>query len=211
MAVYKGPVCKLCRREGVKLFLKGERCLSAKCSLEKKEYPPGQHGQRRIRESEFGKQLREKQKVKRAVFMTEKQFRVFFKEADGEEGPTGANLLIRLETRLDNVVQRFKFASSIKQARQLVLHRHIKVNSAICNIPSYRVKEGDKITIRKKSRKLSLIKENLEENEEAVILEWLKRNSSKFSGKVLREPTREEISLVGGDIKENLIVELYSK
>ncbi|MDA3792852.1 MAG: 30S ribosomal protein S4 [Elusimicrobia bacterium] len=211
MAVYRGPVCKLCRREGVKLFLKGDRCLSAKCSLEKKEYPPGQHGQGRIRKSEFGKQLREKQKVKRSVLMTEKQFRIFFKEADSEEGPTGANLLIKLETRLDNVVQRLKFGASIKQARQLVLHRHIEVNSAICNIPSYTVKEGDKISIRKKSREINLIKDNLEENEDAVLPEWIERDSSKISGKVLRKPTREEVTLVGGDIEENLIVELYSK
>ncbi|MGM0441126.1 MAG: 30S ribosomal protein S4 [Elusimicrobiota bacterium] len=211
MAVYNGPVCKLCRREGEKLFLKGKRCHTAKCSLEKREYAPGQHGQYRFRQSEYGRQLREKQKVRRSTFMTEKQFKKFFEQADNEEGATGSNLLVKLESRLDNVVRLLGFAVSILQARQLVNHRHITVNGRVCSISSYVVQEDDKIAVKKSDRDLEVIKNSLEESEEVELPEWLERDSSSMTGKVKRLPNREEVSLVGGDIEENLIVELYSK
>jgi small subunit ribosomal protein S4 len=210
-AVYRGAVCKLCRREGRKLFLKGPRCLTAKCSIEKRKYAPGQHGQARSRVTEYGIQLREKQKVKRTVFMTEKQFRKFFKEADKAEGATGENLLIKLESRLDNVVKGLGFAESILQARQVVLHRMIKINGRICNIPSYIVKEGDKISVNQKCKDYEIIKKAQEELEGTGLPEWLEVDSTSLTGTMLRKPTRDEVSLAGGDIKENLIVELYSK
>ena len=211
--IYRGPVCKLCRREGVKLFLKANRCVTAKCSLEKRKYAPGQHGQGRFRRSsgEYGIQLREKQKVKRAVLMTEKQFRKFFRKAEKEEGPTGANLLIKLECRLDNVLRRLGFTESIVLARQMVLHRHVKINDRICNIPSYIIKEGDEISIKEKSRDLDIIKDTLSESESIGPPDWLELDTVKLKGTVKRKPTRDEITIVGGDIQENLIVELYSK
>ncbi|MFC2061974.1 30S ribosomal protein S4 [Elusimicrobiota bacterium] len=211
MSVYRDAVCKLCRREKIKLFLKGNRCLTAKCAVEKRKYAPGQHGQERYRETEYGIQLREKQKVKRSLLMTEKQFRKFFKAADREEGPTGTNLLVKLECRLDNIIRRLGFSISIVQARQLVLHRHVKVNGKICNIPSYIVKEGDEISIKAKSKEIGSIKDSLEDSETVGPPEWLELNTSNLTGKVVRKPVRDEITLVGGDIKENLIVELYSK
>ncbi|MBN2407964.1 MAG: 30S ribosomal protein S4 [Elusimicrobia bacterium] len=211
MSRYRESTCKLCRREGVKLFLKGARCYTAKCSLEKRKYAPGQHGQNKFRESEYGIQLREKQKVKRSVLMTERQFRKFFKSAEKEEGPTGSNLLVKLECRLDNIIRRIGFSSSIVTARQLVLHRHIKVNGRICNIPSYVVREGDKISVSNKSKNLQVIKSSLEENEGAGLPEWLEMDTSSLTCLIKRKPTREEVTLVGGDVKENLIVELYSK
>lgn len=210
-AVYRGPVCKLCRRERRKLFLKGQRCFTAKCSVDKRTYPPGHHGQRRYSESGYGLQLREKQKVKRTLFIKEKQFRRFFKIAEKEEGPTGQNLLVKLECRLDNIIRRLGFAQSILQARQLILHRHVKVNSRICNIPSYIVKEGDKIEIRSKSKNLDVVKKSIEETQAQEKPEWLDIDTSSLKGKIKRLPTRDEISLADGDIKENLIVELYSK
>lgn len=211
MADYDGPVCKLCRRESVKLFLKGERCHSAKCSLEKREYAPGQHGQYRFRQSEYGRQLREKQKVRRSTFMSEEQFKKFFEEAANEEGATGSNLLIKLECRLDNVVRLLGFGTSILQARQLVNHRHITVNNRVCSIPSYIVQEDDEIAVKKSDRDLEVVKDSLEESEDTELSEWLERDSSTMTGKIKRIPEREEITLVGGDIEENLIVEYYSK
>ncbi len=210
MSRYRDAVCKLCRREKKKLFLKGSRCITAKCSLDKKNYPPGFHGKRRTRETEYSVQLREKQSVKRSVFMTEKQFLIFFKKAEKEEGATGQNLLIKLECRLDNVVRRLGFASSIPQARQFVGHRHFKVNGKICNIPSYIVRKNDKITVKEKSSDFESIKNSLEKNSQTPP-DWLKFNFSKMEGIMKRQPTREEVTLAGGDIKENLIVELYSK
>ncbi len=210
-AVYREAVCKLCRREKKKLFLKGPRCLTAKCSFEKRQYAPGQHGKKKKRVTEYGLQLREKQEVKRTVFMTEKQFRLFFEKAEKEAGPTGENLLIKLESRIDNVVKRFGFASSILQARQMVLHRMIKINGRVCNIPSYIVKENDKISINEKFMKLEIIKDALKEAEGIGRPGWLELNTSTLVGTMVRKPTRDEITLAGGDIKESLIVELYSK
>jgi small subunit ribosomal protein S4 len=210
-AVYRGAVCKLCRREQKKLFLKGERCMTAKCSLEKRPYAPGHHGQRRGRVSEYGLQLREKQRVKRSVFMTEKQFRKFFSVAEKETGPTGENLLIKLESKLDNVVKRLGIAESILQSRQIVLHGMIKVNGRVCNIPSYVVLEGDKISVKEKCKDYEIIKKALEESASHGLPEWLAFDTSVLTGSMLRKPTRDEITLVGGDIKENLIVELFSK
>ncbi len=211
MSVYRGPVCKLCRREKRKLFLKGSRCLTAKCSVEKRAYPPGQHGGGRFRESEYSIQLREKQKVKRTVFMTEKQFRRFFGLAEKMEGPTGQNLLICLERRLDHIVKRLGIASSIQLARQLVLHGHIELNGRVTTIPSCMLDEGDKVAVRGKSRDLEIIKNSLEENQPLGLPDWLEFDTEKLSGAVKRFPTRQEITLAGGDIQENLIVELYSK
>lgn len=211
MSVYRGPVCKLCRREKQKLFLKGSRCLTAKCGIEKRQYPPGQHGQRRGRVTEYGIQLREKQKVKRAVFMTETQFRRFFKKADREDGPTGENLLIRLESRLDNVIKRLGIASSIKQARQFVLHKLILINGKVCNISSYVVRPGDEISVNGKSKDNVVIKDTLVETEGLGLPGWLEFDSSMLKGKMIRKPVRDEITISGGDINETFIVELYSK
>ncbi|NLB35318.1 MAG: 30S ribosomal protein S4 [Elusimicrobia bacterium] len=211
MSVYRGAVCKLCRRERRKLFLKGSRCLTAKCAIEKRDYPPGQHGRGRFRESEYNLQLREKQKVKRTLFMTEKQFRRFYAIAEKMEGSTGENLLINLERRLDNIVKRLGLASGIQQARQLVLHRNIMVNGRVTNIPSYMVNEGDVIAVREKSRELEVIKSALEENQSIGVPDWLTFDADKMTGEVNRFPTRDEITLAGGDIQENLIAELYSK
>lgn len=211
MSVYRGAVCKLCRREKRKLFLKGPRCLTAKCSVEKRDYPPGQHGRGRFRESEYSLQLREKQKVRRTVSMTEKQFRRFYSISEKMDGPTGENLLINLERRLDHIVRRLGLSNGILQARQLVLHRHITVNGRITNIPSYMVNEGDEIAVREKSREMEVFKNALEENQSLGLPDWLELDTEKLVGRVKRFPTRDEITLAGGDIQENLIVELYSK
>lgn len=212
MSVYRGPVCRLCRREGRKIFLKGTRCYTAKCSQDKRSFPPGQHGQSRFfMKKEYGIQLREKQKVKRTVFMTEKQFKRFFNIAEREKGPTGVNLLVSLECRLDNIVKRLGFSTSILQARQIISHRHIQVNGRLCDIPSYVVKEGDKISVGEKSRDYEIIKNSLKENETLGVPGWLEVDVSSLTGTVKRKPTREEITLSAGDIQENLIVELYSK
>ncbi len=213
MSVYRKAVCKLCRREGEKLFLKGGRCRTAKCSLEKKEYPPGQHasGSGRFRQSGYGIQLREKQKVRRSVQMTEKQFKRFFGIAEKTPGPTGANLLIMLESRLDNLLRLAGFSLSIKEARQIINHQHIAVNGTICNISSYLTLPGDVITVKEKSRNLESIKKSLEESEGLPSAEWFNADTADRKVEVIRMPTREEITLCGGDIKENLIVELYSK
>ncbi|MFQ6015449.1 MAG: 30S ribosomal protein S4 [Anaerolineae bacterium] len=211
MARYTGPVCKLCRREGQKLFLKGERCLTAKCAVEKRAYAPGMHGRRRQfrrRSSDFVLQLREKQKARRIYGVLEKQFRRYFREAEKRRGITGATLLQMLERRLDNVVYRLGFADSRPQARQLVRHGHFDVNGRKTNIPSYLVKAGDEIMVRERSRTSTYFKDMLQELEGKSVPEWLSRDSSSLSGRVLRLPERDEIEL---SLNEQLIVEYYSR
>jgi len=209
MARYTGPVCKLCRREGEKLFLKGARCLTAKCSFEKRSYAPGQHGaSRRVKLSEYGIQLRETQKVKRIYGVLESQFRNYYKRATRQKGITGENLLQLLESRLDNVVYRLGFAPSRNAARQLVLHRHFLVNGRLVNVPSYMVKAGDVITVRAKSRKLGIIHEALRRITEDSMVPWLRVDKGKMEGEFLEKPARQDIPI---EVQENLIVELYSK
>jgi len=208
MARYTGPVCKLCRREGEKLFLKGDRCYSDKCAMEKRPYPPGQAGKRRPRESEYRLQLREKQKTKRMYGMLEKQFRSYYEEANRQEGITGENLLRLLETRLDNVVYRLGFAGSRSQARQSVRHGHIQVNGKRVDIPSYRVRAGDTVSIAPKAKDLLVIKSAIISNERSTVPGWLEVDIEKLQGSVISLPTRDQIDLT---VKENLIVELYSK
>ncbi len=208
MARYRDSLCRLCRREGDKLFLKGDRCFADKCSFERRKYVPGQHGNRRTKISDYGLQLREKQKVKRIYGVLERQFRKYFQEAQKKKGVTGELLLQFLELRLDNVVSRLGFAANKRQARQIVNHGHILVNGRTTNIPSYRVKVGDVIEVKEKSRKIPLIEESLSKVEHRGLPAWLELDADNFRGKVLSIPTREEIAL---DVKENLIVELYSK
>ena len=206
MARYTDASCRLCRREGQKLFLKGERCYSTKCAMEKRSYAPGQHGQGRKKVSEYGTQLREKQKAKRFYGLQETQFRNLFEKADKKKGITGENLLIFLETRLDNVVFRLGFASSRKEARQLVTHGHFMVNGKKVNIPSYMVSAGDVIQVKEKSVSSPKFKEIKEMTITAP--SWLSVDVEKLEGKVLMLPTRGEIDT---PIAEHLIVELYSK
>lgn len=208
MARYREGSCRLCRREGMKLYLKGERCFGDKCSIERRNYPPGQHGQSRAKFSEYGIQLREKQKVKRVYGMVEKQFKLAFQEAARQKGITGENLIRLLERRLDNMVYRLGFASSRAQARMLVSHGHITVNGRGVDIPSYLVKKGDKIAVHEKSKKVALIQSNLATAERRGIPRWLTLDVSKLEGTVLDYPAREEITM---PIQEQLIVELYSK
>ncbi len=209
MAKYRGAKCKICRREGSKLFLKGERCYSEKCSFDKKPYSPGVHGKDRKRITEYRIQLREKQKTKAMYGMLEKQFRIFYNRADMKKGATGENLLKMLECRLDNIVYSLGFASSRTEARQLVNHRHFTVNGVTTDIPSFVVKTGDVVSIREKSRSKKKFKEMIEEaGERLAVPSWLELDKKEMRGTVLRLPEREEI---GTEIKENLIVELYSK
>lgn len=210
MARYTGAVCRLCRRERMKLFLKGERCFKEKCAIERRGYPPGQHGQRRGRRKSigYGPQLREKQKVKRIYGVLEKQFRLYFKEADRLKGITGENLLILLETRLDNVVYSMGFASSRAQARQLVRHGHILVGGKTVTIPSQRVKAGQIITVKESSRKNELLKANIDGARGRGIPSWLDLDVENFGGTVRQLPVREDIK---HPIQEQLIVELYSR
>ncbi|MCA1927553.1 MAG: 30S ribosomal protein S4 [Calditerrivibrio sp.] len=208
MARYTEASCKLCRREGMKLYLKGERCYKDKCALEKKSYPPGQHGQLRKKLSDYGVQLREKQKVKRIYGMLETQFRLCFERASRMEGITGENLLQQLECRLDNAVYRAGFASSRTQARQLVKHNHFTVNGRKVNIPSYILKVGDVIELKEKSRDNVLIKESLETSDGRGVADWMTINKDSFKATVNRLPERGDIDY---DIQEHLIVELYSK
>jgi small subunit ribosomal protein S4 len=209
VARYTGPVCRLCRRERMKLFLKGERCFKEKCAIEKRGYPPGQHGQRRGRKAAgYGIQLREKQKVKRIYGVLERQFRLYFQEADRRKGITGENLLQMLERRLDNVVYSLGFASSRAQARQLVRHGHIQVDGRKTSIPSYQVKPGQAIMVRESSRQNVQVKAALESALGRGVPDWLALDADAFSGKVQAVPTREEIKL---PIQEQLIVELYSR
>jgi small subunit ribosomal protein S4 len=208
MARYIGPVCKLCRREAAKLFLKGDRCYSDKCSYEKRPYPPGQHGQNRVKFSEYGLRLREKQKLRRVYGVLEAQFRRCFARADAAKGVTGENLLFLLERRLDNVVYRLGFASTRREARQLVLHGHVQVNRKRAGVPSMPVKPGDVVSIREKSREIARIKDALGTVERRQVGSWLDLDRAAFEGTVKTLPTRED---VGFDIKEQFIVEFYSR
>jgi small subunit ribosomal protein S4 len=211
MARYTGPVCKLCRREGQKLFLKGQKCYTEKCPVERRSYPPGQHGPaqaRRRKQSDYAVQLREKQRVKRMYGLNEQQFRNVFQRAARENGVTGANLLINLERRLDNAVFRLGLASSRSQARQLVRHRHVEVNGRKVDVPSYQVKPGDDISVRAKSKELDLLEVNLASRTRPSVVEWLTLDEKKRVARVVRVPTRDDIPM---DIQEQLIVELYSK
>ena len=206
MARYTGPSCRLCRREGQKLFLKGERCYSSKCALEKRAYAPGQHGQDRKKKSNYGLQLREKQKAKRFYGLQETQFLNYFKKAAAKKGMTGENLLVMLETRLDNVVFRMGFASSRKEARQLVLHGHFTVNGKKVDIPSCAVAAGDVVAVKAKSCSSPKFKEIKEMTISTP--EWISIDTQKLEGKVLAMPTRSQIDT---PVEEHLIVELYSK
>lgn len=206
MARYTGPSCRLCRREGQKLFLKGDRCYSDKCALNRKSAAPGMHGAGRVKLSNYGIQLREKQKVKRFYGLLEKQFRSIYNEADRVKGVTGENFLRLLELRLDNVIYRLGFASSRKEARQLVNHGHFLLNGGKATIPSMTLEVGDVITIKEKSRKSEKIKSILEASMNTP--KWVKVDKEKFVGEIIAEPTKEDISL---PIEEHLIVELYSK
>lgn len=208
MARYTGPSCRLCRREGSELFLKGERCYTDKCAIKRRSYPPGQHGQGRIKVSDYGVQLREKQKVRRIYGILENQFRGYFETADRMKGVTGENLLFLLERRLDNVVYRLGFATSRDEARQLVRHSHFTLNGRKANIPSMQVKAGDVIQLREKSRKIAVIGESLEAVVRRGIPQWLELDKDAFKGTVKTSPVREDITM---PIQEQLIVELYSK
>ncbi len=208
MARYTKSLCRLCRRENLKLFLKGERCYTEKCAIDRRSYPPGQHGQSRKKFSDYGTQLREKQKVKRLYGLLENQFRNTFKEADRQKGITGEVLLFLLERRLDNAVYRLGFANSRNEARQLVRHNHFLVNQTKVNIPSYLVKPGDVIDLREKSKKVVRILEALEGVARRGVPQWLELDKEQLKGSVKGLPTREDITI---PIQEKLIVELYSK
>ncbi|HHW58211.1 MAG TPA: 30S ribosomal protein S4 [Clostridia bacterium] len=206
MGKYTGPSCRLCRREGMKLYLKGDKCYTDKCPLARRGYAPGQHGQEKKKLTNYGIQLREKQKLKRYYGVLERQFVRYYEKAERMKGITGENLLQLLERRLDNVVYRLGFASSRPQARQLVSHGHIEVNGKKVDIPSFLVKPGDVIAIREKSRSLELIKNNLEVSRN--VPDWLELNKDAFEGRVVSLPRREHIDL---PVQEHLIIELYSK
>ncbi len=208
MARYTKSVCRLCRRENLKLFLKGERCYTEKCAIDRRNYAPGQHGQGRKKFSDYGAQLREKQKVKRLYGILENQFSNIFKEADRQKGITGEILLSLLERRLDNAVYRLGFANSRNEARQLVRHNHFLVNQSKVSIPSYLVKPGDVIELREKSKKVVRILEALEAVARRGVPQWLELDKEQLKGNVKGLPTREEITI---PIQEKLIVELYSK
>jgi small subunit ribosomal protein S4 len=209
MARYIGPVCRLCRREGMKLFLKGERCYTEKCAIEKRNVPPGQHGRsRKAKIVGYGIQLREKQKVKRTYGVLENQFRRYFEAADRQKGITGELLLQMLERRLDNVVYRLGFATSRAQARQFVRHGHFNVNGRKVDIPSYAVRQGDVVAVRGASGQNVSIQHAMEEVKGRGIPEWLMFDSAALSGRVSQLPSREQINL---PVQEQLIVELYSK
>lgn len=209
MARNTDPKCKQCRREGVKLFLKGERCLTLKCAIERRNYPPGVHGQNfRRKVTEYGIQLREKQKARRTYGVLERQFRGYYAKAAGQKGVTGENLLRLLELRLDNLVYRLGLAASRAQARQLILHRHFTVNGITVTIPSYQCRAGDKIVVRDGSRKVDVFKTSLEARDPNSLVSWLSVDKDNLSGSVLSTPSREEIPV---PLNEQLIVELYSK
>ena len=211
MARYTGPVCKLCRREGQKLFLKGQKCYTEKCAVERRAYPPGQHGPahaRRRKQSDYAVQLREKQKVKRIYGLHERQFRNLFESAAARSGITGENMLISLESRLDNVIFRMGFAPSRSAARQIVRHRHVEVNGRPVDVPSYQVAPGDEVAVRPKSRDLETVQVSLEARTRPALVEWLVLDEKNRVGRMTRRPTRQDIPLA---VQEQLIVELYSK
>jgi len=208
MARYRGSVCRLCRREGTKLFLKGDRCYSEKCAVDRRNYPPGQHGQGRTRFSDYGVQLREKQKVKRMYGLLEKQFRHTFDKAARMKGRAGENLLMLLERRLDNVVFRLGFATSRAEARQLLRHGHFSVNGRKAMTASMLVREGWKVSVKEKSQKVERIRGALEALEGRAVPQWLEIDKDSFEGTVKQMPVREDVTL---PIEEQLIVELYSR
>ncbi len=211
MGRYTGPVCRLCRREAQKLFLKGKRCFTEKCAIERRNYPPGQHGlsrARRRRSSEYALQLREKQKVRRIYGIQETQFRNMFKRAAAEPGITGDNLIVALESRLDNVVYRMGLAPSRKAARQLVRHRHVLVDGRVLDIPSYTVNPGPEISVKQRSRELPVVMEAADSRSGEGVLGWLSVDHKKMTGRMLEKPGRGDIPLA---VQEQLIVELYSK
>jgi small subunit ribosomal protein S4 len=209
VARHIGPVCRLCRREGIKLFLKGERCYTDKCAIERRSYPPGQHGQGRGKKAtEYSVQLREKQKLRRIYGMLEMPFRRFFGLAERQKGITGENLVTLLERRLDNMVYRMGFATSRAEARQLVRHGHFLVNQRRVTIPSYLVGSGDEVQVKEASRKISRIQESVDLTQRRGVPEWLEVNKDTFTGRVRALPTRAQLNL---PVNEQLIVELYSK
>lgn len=208
MARYRESVCRHCRREGMKLFLKGDRCYSEKCAFERRGYAPGDHGQMRKKFSDYGVQLREKQKLKRMYGLLEKQFRGYFAKADRQKGITGTNLLLFLERRFDNMVFRLGFANSRTEARQLVLHEHFLISGKPVNIPSYLIKIGDEIQVREGSRKVERILDAMETVARRGVPQWLEIDKANFKGVLKTLPTREELTM---PVQEQLIVELYSK
>jgi small subunit ribosomal protein S4 len=208
MARYTGPVCKICRREGVELFLKGERCLSAKCAVKKRNYPPGMHGRRRIKHSDYGVQLREKQKMRRTYRMMETQFRNYFKEAAKSPMVTGEKLIQLLEGRLDNVIYRMGFASSRNQARQLVLHGFVTVDDKRVNLPSFQVKPETVLTLTEKGKQMHVIQSNLQAAMQRGVVPWVEVDAEKMTGRLLRPPTKEEVAL---PVEESMVIELYSR
>ena len=208
MARYRESVCRLCRREGLKLFLKGDRCYSEKCAFERRGYAPGEHGQMRKKHSDYGVQLRAKQKLKRMYGLLEKQFRGYFEKADRQKGITGTNLLLFLERRLDNMVFRMGFANSRTEARQLVRHNHFMVSGKPVNIPSYLIKVGDEIQVREGSRKVERILDAMESVARRGVPQWLELDKDNYKGILKVLPTREELTM---PVQEQLVVELYSK
>jgi small subunit ribosomal protein S4 len=208
LARYRESVCRLCRREGMKIFLKGDRCYSEKCAFERRGYAPGDHGQLRKKFSDYGVQLREKQKLKRMYGLLEKQFRGYFDKADRQKGITGTNLLVFLERRLDNMIFRMGFANSRTEARQLVRHNHFTVSGKKVNIPSYLTKLGDEVQVRETSRKVERILEAMETVARRGVPQWLELDKANFKGFVKTLPTREELTM---PVREQLVVELYSK
>ncbi|TLM66092.1 MAG: 30S ribosomal protein S4 [Deltaproteobacteria bacterium] len=209
MARYTGPVCRMCRRENMKLFLKGDRCFTDKCAIERRAYAPGQHGQGRVKVSDYGTQLREKQRVKRTYGLLENQFRSYFEKAERMKGVTGENLLVLLERRLDSMVYRMGFATSRTEARQLVRHSHFAVNGRKVNIPSYLVRPGDVVELREKSRQVARINEALDGVMRRGLPSWVEVDRNGFKGTVKTLPVRAEMTTP--TFQEQLIVELYSK
>jgi small subunit ribosomal protein S4 len=211
MARYTGPSCRQCRREGTKLFLKGTKCFTEKCPVERRPYAPGQHGQataRRRKVSEYAKQLREKQKIKRIYGLSEKQFRNTFERVSTQQGITGHNLLAALETRLDNVVYRMGFAPSRKAARQLIRHRHVEVKGQRVDIPSYQVRPGEEVRVKQASREIPVVVGAMDQSSRGAPLSWIAVDKESFSGRVLERPQRQSIPIAA---QEQLVVELYSK
>ena len=209
MARYTGSACRLCRRENLKLFLKGDRCYSDKCAFDRRSYPPGEHGQRRGRKiSDYGLQLREKQKIKRMYGLSEKQFHLFFERADKQKGVTGTNLLVMLERRLDNVVYRLGFVNSRNQGRHFVRHCHFRINGKKVNIPSYQIKIGDVVELTEKSQKIQAFSDSLDAVVRRGIPQWLDLEKENMRGVVKGIPVREDLTM---PMQEQLIIELYSK